>query len=454
MLIICALFNCNKCILYNTFSLIFSFQIITTLAVLATAKPIDIDEDHPDVGAITEIAPNGLHFGDRINEPTTPRDAASAYSLSYIENTFPEKPEQDDDDEPSGEKSKRSLDSEVNKVFFDSIYQGYTRNVRKAQGASTIELGDLVSAVESTLVHSAQNLAIANATNTTSFNSTETSTVIALPITLPTPSTTAAPDAVQEIRTTVIFIDTHTDSTTTETPRKHRSVESEVVNPIVGSLSLLSGITFSSAHVDAENKLQERIDATTEHSSEEATTVETVTDDATVTIIQTINSTQVLPTDTAIHVQQQQITLFSAGAGIFPAIPAIQIQDYSLGKSVEVVTTENSKSVEIITKTDSSSSESDSSSSSSSSDESHEKLKTLSKGCSDTSDEGAEDKDVKCEIKLVKPSESSTTTNKLSTSTVTTTTTETVEIKLKKAEILKEKIAEVEADPVILTQGI
>lgn len=417
--------------------------------MLVTAKPIEIDEDNADIGAVSESSADGHQFGDRLNpyEPTTPRDAANLYSLSYVQDNYPDQPVQEDPEAPP--KTKRSLESDIsaNKHFFDDIFNGFKRNVRKAlsadEGSSntsipapvpTIAINDLLHAVENTLFHSAQNLAIANATNTTSFNSSESSTVISLPISLPTPvpvmSTADEEAPVTTNSPCEKALDRLQRSGDDGVPAPEgESVESLQVN---GSLTLLSPIVFSAPHTDAANILQEHIEATEE--TPIATTFETTL--ANITIIQTINSTQTIPTVDGHRDQEQHITLFSAADGVFPVLPSVPLAHYD-------ATTEGSS-------TSSSSSSSDSNSSSSSSEESHDRKKKCSEESSSSSSEESSAEVNKCLEKLVVPIDASRKTS----STEPSITTETLAEKEKKVEILKEKIAEVAADPVILTQGI
>lgn len=427
--------------------------------MLVTAKPIEIDEDHADIGAVSESSADGHQFGDRLNPyaPTTPRDAANLYSLSYVQDNYPDQPVQDDPEAPP--KTKRSLESDIsaNQHFFDDIFNGFKRNVRKAlptdesssntsvaSPVPTIAINDLLHAVENTLFHSAQNLAIANATNTTSFNSSETSTVISLPISLPTP--------VPVISTAEEEAPTTTNSPCEEIlERLQRSEEDGVLAPegesikslsTNGGLTLLSPIAFSPPHADAANILQEHIEATED--TPIATTFETTL--ANITIIQTINSTQTIPTVNGHRDQTQHITLFSAGDGVFPILPSVPLAHYD-------ATTEGSSNSS--GSNSSSSSSSDSNLSSSSSEESHQRKKKCSEKSSseESSSEESSEEVKKCLEKLVVPIDASKTTLSTEPSTPSTTT-ETLAEKEKKVEILKEKIAEVAADPVILTQGI
>lgn len=333
-------------------------MLIVSIAV-ATAKPLEsedsYDEEHYEP---VVYQPDANQSNDEIQSPQ------ATYDEDYSEES---------------RKTKRSLlgDDLESRKFFDTINKSVQREVRHAQGETpTIQLGDLLSAVEHTLVHSAQNLAIANATNATSFNSSETSTVIALPISFPTPSTAAT--LLDDVETATTVSDVDVVATTIQTPL-------------------------------ADN------------------------DDDDVTIIQTINSTQISPadSDSVVRVQQQHITLFSAGAGIFPHLPSVNLD------LLATLTATSPK-----TPSDCLEANSDSSSSSEESDEKKSSSPSTTSS-NESSDESHEKPSVarKCVLKNASDSIASTIT----------TSDPTI---LKKTDNLQEKIAEVEADPVILTQGI
>lgn len=322
-------------------------------------------------------------------------------------------------------KKKRSLPSDelARQTFFDNINKQINRQVRRAQEDDnddddddpTIDLGDLLHAVEHTLIHSAHNLAIANATNTSSFSSDETSTVISLPISFPTPSTestllddvevSSSSESHQATEQTV------TGNTNIDDVNRPVRKAAESIIPIQsnGHIGLLTPIVFSSSTSDDLIKIKEVTpqsdDATTN------TTSETLIDEdgpQNITIIQTIKSSEISPPDedSVVRVQQQHITLFSAAAGIFPSLPSIDLDKLATLQKPTDCTEENSESSSTSTK---------------SSNESPEK-----------------------------PESSSKCKSNIDSSSLTTTDSPAV----KKVDNLQEKIAEVEAEPVILTQGI
>jgi len=160
-------------------------------------------------------------------------------------------------------------------------------------------------------------------------------------------------------------------------------------------------------------------------------------DQQNITIIQTINSTQVIPTQSdVVHVHQQQITLFSANAGVFPNIHAINAED------LPVLQTIQSSSVEPVPEQDCSGEET---SDESSGDDATSSSDEQSSSSSSSSEEKEKVKKTACNSH-----KSSVATSK----TVENSTPSVETVKKLKTEELKEQIAEVEADPVILTQGI
>lgn len=392
-------------------------MLVATISIVA-AKPLESDESYEDE-----------HY-----------DQSSVYQPSEQHDEEIESPQAtyDPDYNYEGRQTKRSLDLD-NRKFFDNINENVNRQVRRADGETpTIQLGDLLTAVEHTLIHSAQNLAIANATNTTSFNSDETSTVIALPITFPTPQPTEATllddvevsSSVSELsKVTEVTI---TEANTAEESKRPARKADESIIPIEGNghLGLLTPISFSASTTDDQNKIREK---TSPDSQVVLSTNETAipeNDNQNVTIIQTIKSTEISPVDSesVVRVQQQHITLFSAGAGIFPQLPSVDL---------DLLATLSSS------KTSSDCTEDASSSSSSSSEGSEEKKSSAPS--SNSSNESSEESIEKTSVQKCKPSIANSNSND---STVTSEST------VKKVDNLQEKIAEVEADPVILTQGI
>lgn len=257
---------------------------------------------------------------------------------------------------------------------------------RSSTGGS-IAISDLIGAVEHSLVHSTQTLSLTNATHTASNSNApvEASTVIAVPITLPTT----------------------TESTTTTTPA---TTTGPTTTTVASSGS-------SSAPLNSDDYI----------------ITPKPNDDSNInniTILQTINSTQVhAAADDATmidRIQHQHITLFSAGAGIFPQLPSIKLR--KIDDSTEQ-NTETGGPTACGHHEDSSIESGDGSA----------KPKVVV-------DNSSVEEVVKCAL----PSTASSITA-TSSSTSSSTTTEQSEVA---KEQLKTKIAEVEAEPVILTQGI
>lgn len=336
---------------------------------------------------------------------------------------------------------RRQLPDEItlNKQFFDNIFQAsrLSRDTNDGEPVPTIALHDLISSVEHTLIHSAQNLALSNITaNLTTPNTESTDSNIShveqivLPISVPTP-TSAKPE---EDSTDSVDVTTVTEEalirdlrSNDESGSGHIETEFESVKPIEHSnLGILFPISLNpSANISHVVAAEES------HHDAPATEPTIPLDAANITILHTINATQVVPTESdVVHVHQQQITFFSANAGVFPNIHAINAADLpTIAETLQSSTQSEDCSGEETSNesADSSSSEENSSSDSSSSEE---KEKVKKSGCTAKSSSVASSK----------PTES---------------TTQSVEaIKKLKTDELKEQIAEVEADPVILTQGI
>ncbi|KAJ6642470.1 hypothetical protein Bhyg_07421 [Pseudolycoriella hygida] len=329
---------------------------------------------------------------------------------------------------------KRQLPDEVtlNKNFFDDIFKNsrISRDTTDEDVVPTIALHDLISSVEHTLIHTAQNLAASNITAAIAESSdkNDSSNIshiqqIVLPITVPTPE-----PKTEELTTEsdegsatgeVLIRDNRSNE---ENVSGHEKSDFESVEPI-GKEGL--GIVFPISLNPSANI--SRVVTNTEEEEDAPVTEETIqADPANITIIHTINATQVIPSESdVLHLHQQQITFFSANAGVFPNINAVKLEDLpsvsqSSAQSEDCSSEENSDESE----DSSSSSEEDSSNDSSSG----EKEKSKRKGCKASS------------VEPPKIIESSTASIEA--------------IQKNKTEELKEKIAEVAADPVILTQGI
>lgn len=411
---------------------------------MVSSKPVDeIDEEHAQTNADKITASNGHHFGDKLSweDLTTPKGASKQYSLSYDETNFPEEPVHEDpvydpNDKPSRTKRQFTDDIVLSKQFFADIFKG-SRISRDTNGVPTIALHDLISSVEHTLIHSAQNLAASNVTSNVTTTITETSngnvtntqhTSIVLPITIPTPAPKSTTESVET--TTVTEDDFVRDSRSSgDEVSEHEEIDSESIKPIPKSnLGLLFPISLmASANVYHVNVTDN------EDVTEEAPVTEEVPqgDQSNITIIQTINSTQLIPTDSdVVHVHQQHITLFSANAGFFPNIHALKVEDLpALAQKVETSSLQpDHEDCSGEENSDESSSSEEKASSNSSSEES-DKPQIIS---------------CRRKISIATPK----TVNPVEETTAIVTAKKT------KTDELKEKIAEVEADPVILTQGI
>ncbi len=335
---------------------------------------------------------------------------------------------------------KRQLPDEIalNKQFFENIFKSsrISRDTSDGEAVPTIALLDLISSVEHTLIHSAQNLASSNLTanlNTTSSehdnnNSTSHIEQIVLPISVPTPEpkTEEASTESDDIESATEEDLIRDNRSSDDSGSGHKESEFESVKPIENSsLGLLFPISLNpSANISR---------VVSEPQDDAPVTEET--NPGNITIFHTINATQVVPTDTdVVHVHHQQITFFSANAGVFPNIHAVHAADLpSISEALQNSATqsEDCSGEETSNESDDSTSE-ENSSSDSSSEEKKEKTKKTGCGSLDKSDKSS-----------------------VASSTPTVSTTPSAEaVKKLKTDELKEQIAEVEADPVILTQGI
>lgn len=328
------------------------------------------------------------------------------------------------------QRPKRQLPDEVtlNKQFFEDIFKAsrISRDTSDGDVVPTIALHDLISSVEHTLIHSAQNLALSNITaNSTTTNaepdSNNTSNIehIVLPISVPEPKpeelvtesedlpSATEKDLIRDYRS-------NAESGSGDTESNYESVK-----PIEKSnLGILFPISLNPSA-----NISHVVDTEESHEDVPVTEETNRADQANITVIHTINATEVVPTvSDVVHVQQQQITFFSANAGVFPNIHAIKAEDLpTVSSSTQ---SEDCSGEEISNESDEVTSSSEENSSSDSSSEEHKKAKK------------------------------SLCTLKSSSKPTETSTPSTEATKKLKTDELKEKIAEVEADPVILTQGI
>lgn len=333
-------------------------------------------------------------------------------------------------------KSKRQLPDEINlnKQFFDEIFQASrkSRDTADDEVAPTIALHDLISAVEHTLIHSAQNLAASNVTGNLTAQSAEADTNnvsniqhIVLPITIPTPEPKPIEIATESVDETTVSEEDE------ESVTEHKSNDYESVKPLESSnLGILLPISLNpsvnTSHVVLDEEQKDAPAPVTEET--------TLADQSNITILHTINSTQLIPneSDEGVHLHQQKITIFSANAGVFPNIHAFLAEDLPIlsqqaSSPQPEEEEEDCSGEETSPEADDSTSSSEEDSSSDSSSEEKDKVKKT--GCSRKSS--------------------------VAVSNTAEATTPSVEVVKKiQTDELKTKIAEVEADPVILTQGI
>lgn len=318
---------------------------------------------------------------------------------------------------------------DVNKNLFASLFE-FTRPQRKAdsnESAQTIQLHGLVSAVESTLLNSANDINAAKVKADSASAATSTSTT----------TTTTAPSSDADKTTEkriVRAIEVPNNAKTEETDEdtdKDIKFDVDVVRAEPGrpqDFSLLSPITFNTpSEPNDESTTATATSTTTETSS----TIDPI-HHSNITIVKTSNTTHVIPTDGAVHIQHQHIqhSIFHSNLAFLPTISPQQINTPTTAPT----------SAEEKTQTSCQNSSNESGSDESSSEDSSEENKKTITKCTKESTNTTEDP---------KSAEASTPIDEQNSKAIK----EDLKL-LKKAQKLKEKIAEVEADPVILSQGI
>lgn len=335
---------------------------------------------------------------------------------------------------------RRELPDEItlNKQFFENIFKSsrISRDTSDGDAVPTIALYDLINSVEQTLIHSAQQFSLSNTTanlsktNAEQSESNNNSNVeeIALPISVPTPAPrteelATEPEDLESVTEEDLIRDQRSND---ESGSGHKVTDFESVKPIEHSnLGILFPISLNPSanisHVVVAEEPNEDVPVT-----EPTNPVDLLN----ITILHTINATQVFPTQSDIfHVQQQQITFFSANAGVFPNIHAFNFAD------LPTISQAQQSSV----------TEEEDCSGEDTSDESADSSSEENSGSDSSSEENGNVKKSGCTVK----------TSTVASSKPTESTTPSVEaVEKLKTDELKEQIAEVEADPVILTQGI
>lgn len=349
----------------------------------------------------------------------------------------------DQDNKPIRPKRQLPDEVNVNKQFFDDIFRASrkSRDTSDDDVAPTIALSDLISAVEHTLIHSAQNLAASNATGnlttrTTEPNKNNISNVsniqhIVLPITIPTPEPKPIEIVTESVDVTTISEEDliRENRSDEESVSEQSKTEFESVKPIEKSnLGILFPISLNPSA-----NISHAIVADEQHKDPPVTEATIQANPSNITILHTINSTQVIPneSDEGVHLHQQHITIFSANDGVLPNIHAFLAQDLPAyaqhASSPQPDEEEDCSGEEPSAEFENSTSSSEEDSSSESSSEEKEEVKKN-----------------ECKHK------SSVAVSKI----VEATTPSEEAVKKMKTDELKVQIAEVEADPVILTQGI
>lgn len=493
-----------------------------------------VDESTANTNVDDITAANGHHFGDKLDwfNPTTPKDAANQYSLSYLETPFPEMPSQTDPkydpkDHPPPERVYRSqrnapttpstslaASNNQNTQFFQQVFEMVRPNrnasatpaspmdssrrsdINNGDSTSsepTIALNKLVSAVESTLVNVAQKLTNATDKKNATATAVTPSGKRAKRAADSTGESTTAPTVVlrnliNTVENTLVNVaQTLTNSTTKEPSKIKRDVATDIstTSPETGTISssalnkLINSVGSSLGNASQAATNVQSLDtsspssvsrqtrdilSTTSSNSGSSTSksppknfeviepifamhniamlapiavkpmevnavlttepVKTNTSESNLHVIQSVNKTQLVSTDNGVHVQHDTISLLTGAPGILPGVPA-----FSLNKMISVKSASENEDC--------------ASDSSVSSDLGAPRTRIcVNKQTSASMPNGNDMTTKSTTVDLgatiqVGPSSSSTTAKPKTAS-----------------DKLKEKLAEVEAEPVILTQGI
>lgn len=374
---------------------------MSAVIVLAVAKPVEYDE----LTGEEELADDQTLLTDPSSIYDTvqyTRYSEGPTDLDYQPPNIGELPLEvirEKRDTGNNESKNDDATIDVNKNFFESLFE-FTRPQRKANDTgpiTSIPLDGLVHAVENTLLNSAKGI---NAKAVHDETSTTTSTTV--------------PSSTDENKNRFVrsYAENNLDKHIDEETENEEPFDFDAVKDYegeIGNLELLRTI------VNRDLSSQELTTAET------AATITVPTESTTdhtlhtnITLVKSTNTTHVIPSKSAIHVQTQSIqqSVFSSDLAILPTISSDKLN----------IPTTSSK--EVVNEAEPLR------------DESSKASCSLESGSGDSS---KSDESLQC-----KPSTSEETIESIK---------EDINL-LKKTQKLKEQIAEVEADPVILSQGI
>lgn len=419
--------------------------VAAALAPPALAAPFDFQQDQADIGEYQQGEDGSYdptpdtaawqNVGDQTTGDVSYDDSSSS-SASNENNDYPLV-------------RKRSVPTEAEKptVAADAATTVEPESEsRSASNTPTIALSDLIGVVEHAIVHSPDKLAALDVVTSTETASAVTEAASAAgsatETTAPSAVATAAASPSAAIATGTATVGAATTETLASADAATTDADPIIETSTVIALPILlptpqteaTPATDDDDAAAAETAVTNAIESTaTEVALTAPTTVPTLIqigsngdrpggdNPANITILQTIESSQVhsaTDSDEIERVQHQHITLFSAGAGVFPLIPSLNGDDPNAAAFIQKAdSAEEGKSI------------------SSKSDESDENAG----GCGDSSEESksVESATEKCALEKTAGKASENAAAK------------------KAAKVsLKEKIAEVQAEPVILTQGI
>lgn len=309
-----------------------------------------------------------------------------------------------------GDANDASID--VHKDFFASLF-AFIRPERGVDSTDPqkVPLHGLVHAVESTLLNSANAANEQHVNDLAKASSTTTTT--------PTTETTTV---VNPKKRAIEILSTAKTDDVDELTDKDYKFDVDVKRSRNQDLSFLAPIAFT-AQKDEKQTVQSTSTASTtdEASSAESTTssdsnpaeksidAPNPAQQTNITVIKTSNTTHVVPNGDVTHVQHQHIqhSIFQSNLAFLPTIPSHKLDIPS-----------------------------------STPEASDDDIEPCNDDSSSSEESSEEDKDNKKKCRSIAKAES------------TTITAENREELLKKVQILKEQIAEIEAEPVILTQGV
>lgn len=398
------------------------------------ANPIDYDDLANGVQLADSPLSNNPDAGLLYDTGIFNRYPDDKRQLEYVPPTFGELPLHELAKReliPGEDEDGNDASIDVHKDFFASLF-AFIRPERGADSADPpkVPLHGLVQAVETTLLNSANVVNAQHSNAETSSTTTTTTGTSSAETTVSSLKKVSPKDENRIVRAIEILSTAKTDDTDELTDKDYKfDVDVDGERGRSNDLSLLAPIAFT-VQKDEKETVNDPISAPTNTETIAVTTdsndsIEAATNSnseispksqpvhqTNITVIKSTNSTHLVPNGDVVHVQHQQIqqSIFHSNLAILPTIPSHRIDIPSSTPAI-VNSDGNNDDTELCND--------DSSSSEGSSEENQNNKK-------------------KCQ------------TNKSQEAT----TSGIHEEVLKKVQKLQEQIAEIEAEPVILTQGV